>query len=409
MLEHRVDKDDDMANISVNRLDITPVGMQNTEYVERKGIGHPDSLIDGIVDATSVALSKRYIEEFGTILHHNVDKGLVIGGAARVGFGHGAITKRIEVIVTGRAARGTSGRKIDVDEIAKETAAKYLKDNTRFLNIDDEVRIESRIADGSSDLTSIFGRGTGVPLANDTSFGIGFAPFTDTERLVLETEHFLNSKDYKKRMPMVGEDVKVMGMRESGSISLTVAIAFVAQHVKDINAYREYKIKIAQDIVKNARKITQKKVNVHINTGDPEEGGDVYITKTGLSCESGDDGSVGRGNRVNGLITPFRHMSLEAAAGKNPVSHIGKIYNILATQLAQQVAQEYSEIKECDVAVLSQIGKPISEPHNLNMNIITGRSDFEKLSSKARYVAEGYLENIGEFTHNIALGKYGTF
>ena len=398
-----------MANISVNRLDIAPLSLQNTEYVERKGLGHPDSLIDGIVDATSIALSKRYIEEFGTILHHNVDKGLVIGGAARVGFGHGAITKRIEVIVTGRAARGTSGRKIDVNEIAKDTAAKYLKDNTRFLNVDDEVFIQSKIADGSADLTHIFGRGNGVPLANDTSFGIGFAPFTDTERLVLATERYLNSREYKKRMPMAGEDIKVMGMREKDSISLTVAIAFVAQHVKDINAYNEYKEKIAQDIVKNARKTTGKRVRVHINTGDPEGDGEVYITKTGLSCESGDDGSVGRGNRVNGLITPFRHMSLEAAAGKNPVSHIGKIYNILATQLAQQITNEYPAIKECDVAVLSQIGKPISEPHNLNLNIIAGKSDFEKLNGNAKYIAQGYLENIGELARNIALGKYGTF
>ncbi|MCL5428054.1 MAG: methionine adenosyltransferase [Candidatus Marsarchaeota archaeon] len=398
-----------MANISISRLDVTPVSMQNTEYVERKGLGHPDSLIDGIVDATSVELSRRYLEEFGTILHHNVDKGLIIGGASRVGFGRGAVTKRIEVIVAGRAARGTSNNEIDVNELARETAAKYLKGNTRFLNVDDEVLIQSKIADGSADLTGIFGRGNGVPLANDTSFGIGFAPFTDTERLVLATEHYLNSREYKRRMPMVGEDVKVMGMRDKDSISLTVAIAFVAQHVKDIGAYREYKARIAQDIIKNARKITEKRVAVHINTGDPEGGGDVYLTKTGLSCEAGDDGSVGRGNRVNGLITPFRHMSLEAAAGKNPISHIGKIYNILATQLAQQVTGEYPAIKECDVAVLSQIGKPISEPHNLNLNIISGKSDFEKLSGKARYMVQGYLENIGELTRNIALGKYPTF
>lgn len=400
-----------MANISVNRMDFTPVSEQNTEYVERKGIGHPDSLIDGIVDETSHELSRQYLNEFGTILHHNVDKGLIIGGASRVGFGHGAITKKIEIIVTGRATEGVGDRTVDIDHIAKDVTAKYLKAHTRFLNIEDEVSIHSKIARGSVDLTNIFQRAKGsVPLANDTSFGIGFAPFSTTEQLVLETERYLNSKEYKKKMPAVGEDIKVMGMRDRNAITLTVAIAFVAKWVPNIAAYKEYKEKITADIKKNAKKVSGEDVQVHINTGDNEEGGDVYLTKSGLSCEAGDDGSVGRGNRVNGLITPFRHMSLEAAAGKNPVNHIGKIYNILATEMAQKIAQEYPDIKECDIAILSQIGKPISEPHNLNINLVLKKkADFEKLSPKVNYVAQGFLENIGQLTTDIALGKYKTF
>ncbi len=399
-----------MGNISVNKMDFTPVSEQNTEYVERKGIGHPDSLIDGIVDATSCELSRRYIAEFGSILHHNVDKGLIIGGASRVGFGKGAITKRIEVIVTGRATSEADGKRIDVNQVAKEVTAKYLKEHTRFLNVDDEVFIQSKIASGSLDLGNIFKRSTSVPLANDTSFGIGFAPFSVTERLVLETERFLNSKEYKHRMPSAGEDIKVMGMRDKDAITLTVAIAFVAKHVPNIEAYKENKTKIKADIKKNAKKITDREISVHINTGDDVEGGDVYLTKSGLSCEAGDDGSVGRGNRVNGLITPFRQMSLEAAAGKNPVNHIGKIYNILATEMAQSITKEYPEIKQCDVAVLSQIGKPISQPHNLNINLVLAKkADFAKLQPKVDYIAQGFLENIGQLTTDIALGKYKTF
>lgn len=400
-----------MKNISVNRLNYAAIAEQNTEFVERKGLGHPDSLIDGIVDETSHELSRRYLEEFGTILHHNVDKGLIIGGASRASFGSGAITKRIEVIVTGRATSEANGRKIDVNEIAKEVTARYLKENTRFLDIENEVLINPKIARGSADLSNIFQRAKGsVPLANDTSFGIGFAPFSDTERLVLETEHYLNSKEYKRKIPAVGEDIKVMGMRDGSKISLTVAIAFVAQHVKDIDTYKEYKERIRQDILKNAKKITGKEVTVHINTGDDEEGGDVYLTKSGLSCEAGDDGSVGRGNRVNGLITPFRHMSLEAAAGKNPVSHIGKIYNILANEMAQKITAEHPEIKECDIAILSQIGKPISQPHNLNINLILDKKEqFAKLKPKIDHTADSMLENIGELSTQIALGKYKTF
>lgn len=401
-----------MKNISVNMLNTVPVSEQNTEYVERKGIGHPDSLIDGIVDETSHALCRQYIDEFGTILHHNVDKGLIVGGASQVGFGRGDITRKIQVIITGRAMAEWDGVKIDIAKTAIDVAKDYLRRNTRFLDLDNEVVFESMIAKGSNDLAGIFERGKngGVPLANDTSFGIGFAPFTETEILALETERYLNSEDYKKLRPAVGEDIKVMGLREKDSVTLTVAIAFVAKFIGNLQAYVEYKKKVEEDVSKYAKKFTNKQVNVHVNTGDGIDGSDVYLTKSGLSCEAGDDGSVGRGNRVNGLITPFRHMSLEAAAGKNPVSHIGKIYNILATELAKDIVNQYPQIKECDIAMLSQIGKKISDPHNLNINIITDDpAGYDDLQGKVRYIADGRLENIAGFTLDVSLGKYKTF
>lgn len=399
-----------MRNISIERLDLKPISEQVTEYVERKGIGHPDSLIDGIVDETSHALCREYISACDSILHHNVDKGLIIGGAARATYGKGKITKKIEVIVTGRAISKFGGKTIDVNQIAEDVTRKYLKDNTRFLDLDNEVVIRSKIAKGSEDLTHIFGRKSDVPLANDTSFGIGFAPFSDTERLVLETERYLNSKEYKSSFPAVGEDIKVMGCRNGNAITLTVAIAFIAQLVNSKEEYIRMKERATNDILRNASKITKKEVKVEVNTGDDAEGEAPYLTKSGLSCEAGDDGSVGRGNRVNGLITPFRHMSLEAAAGKNPINHIGKIYNILATQLAEDIVRQYPQILECDIAALSQIGKRIDYPLNLNINMIVEKgANFDNIKGKSQYIADGWLENIGKFTTEIALGKYKTF
>ncbi len=398
-------------NISIGKLNGIPVASQRIEYVERKGVGHPDSLIDGIVDATSHALSKEYLEKCGAILHHNVDKGLVIGGASEAGFGHAKITKKIEVIITGRAMDRYKDVKIDVNEIAKDVALGYLKNNTRFLDVESEVSFESKIAKGSADLTALFARGDKrAPLANDTSFGIGFAPFTGIERLVLETEKYLNSGAYKESMPAVGEDVKVMGLRDGDKYVLTIAIAFVSKHTKDLDQYLGYKERVKKDVRKFAEKLVNKEVEVHINAADPDEGEDVYLTKTGLSCEAGDDGSVGRGNRVNGLITPFRPMSLEAAAGKNPVNHIGKIYNLLATEMAMDIVKQYPGIVECNIAIMSQIGKRIDEPLNLNIELETeGGSNFENAKSKAQYVAESWLDRLGEFTMDISLGKYKTF
>lgn len=400
-------------NISITRLNGIPVALQRIEYVERKGIGHPDSLIDGIVDATSQALSREYLEKCGnTILHHNVDKGLIIGGATTAGFGKATMTKKIEVIVTGRATDRYNGVKIDVNGIAKEVATKYLKENTRFLDVNNEVIFVSKIAKGSSDLTDLFARikAKDVPLANDTSFGIGFAPFTDVEKLVLETEKYLNSKRYKQLIPAVGEDIKVMGLRDGDKYVLTIAIAFVSKHTKSLDQYLGYKERVKKDVRKFAERLIGKEVEVHINSADPEDSDAVYLTKTGLSCEAGDDGSVGRGNRVNGIITPFRPMSLEAAAGKNPVNHIGKIYNLLATQIASDVVREYQGVTECNLAIMSQIGKRIDEPLNLNIELYTENgTNFDNARSKAKYVAEGWLENLGEFTLDISLGKYKTF
>jgi len=399
-----------MRQISVEEVSGDTIENKDVEFVERKGIGHPDSLIDGIVDRVSVELSKEYMKEAGIILHHNVDKGLIIGGSSNVTFGHGEITKKIEVIVTGRATEYFNGKRINVNDIAKETAAKYLKEHTRFLDVENEVAIDSKIVRGSVDLTGLFMRGNGMPLANDTSFGVGFAPFSETERLVLETEKYLNSKDYKQKMPAVGEDIKVMGLRYKNKISLTVAIAFIAEKVSNLDEYLKCKDEVSRDIIQFAKKITDKEVSVRINTGDSPERKEVYITKSGLSCESGDDGQVGRGNRVNGLITPFRHMSLEAAAGKNPVNHVGKIYNIMATEIAKDIVKNYPQVRECNVAILSEIGRRIDEPSHTSISVaVENKSEFESIKSKVHYIADSWLERIGEVTSDISLGKYNVF
>ena len=399
-----------MGNIHVEQKDRLRVDEQAVEFVERKGIGHPDSLIDGIVERVSLELIKEYIERSGYVLHHNVDKGLIIGGSSEVDFGRAVITRPIEVIVAGRAAKRFQDSDIPVDEIAIKAAGDYLKEHTRFLDLEKEVAISSKILKGSEDLNGIFSRNKDVPLANDTSFGIGFAPFTETESLTLETERFLNGKDYKGKMPMVGEDIKVMGVRENDKITLTVAIAFVAQFINNIDEYSGIKESVKNDIIGNAKKYTAKEVEVIINNGDSHEMQDVYITKSGLSCEAGDDGSVGRGNRVNGLITPFRHMSLEAAAGKNPVNHVGKIYSIVSKEIAQDIVKLYPEIKECNVAIVSQIGRRIDDPRSIYIDAIMEKGKkLDPIGTKVHDIAKETLENISYITQELGRGKYEMF
>lgn len=393
-------------NIVVTKAEYTPAPQELVELVERKGLGHPDSLIDGIVENISRELCKAYINDFGRILHHNVDKGQICGGGTHVEFGGGKFLKPIYVLLSGRATQNVDGVKIASQHIALKATKDYLQ-NIRNLDIENDVIVDSRISEGSRDLVELFLRGPRVPFSNDTSFGTGYAPLDELEKLVLESEKMLNTKDYKRSHPEIGEDIKVMGMREGDRIKLTVACAFVSKYVGNLDAYITKKQNLKKTIEEFAEKITNKPVKVLVNTADDEKGGSVYITLTGTSAEMGDDGSVGRGNRANGLITPYRSMTLEATAGKNPVNHVGKIYSVLAFQIADQIANECKDVNDVTVTLLSQIGKPINEPHVASIGIIS--DSFEKVRDRAKYIADAQLENIVELTNKIALGKISVF
>ncbi|MGB9719141.1 MAG: methionine adenosyltransferase [Candidatus Anstonellales archaeon] len=396
-----------MKNIVVSKGGYTPVPELDVEIVERKGLGHPDTLIDGIMEEISIRLCKAYLKEFGTILHHNVDKGQIVGGEAKPEFGGGKIIQPLFILLSGRASYEARGRVVPVQEIALETTKKYIKQNTRFLDPDADVEIMSKIRPGSRDLVELFLRNKGVPLANDTSFGVGYAPFSDAEKVVLAVEKYLNSKEYKKSHPEVGEDIKVMGLRENSKIKLTVAVAFIGRFIHSIDEYVRAKERVTKDILKKAKEITEMDVEVSVNTADDIKNKSVYITVTGLSAEAGDDGSVGRGNRVNGLITPFRLMTLEAAAGKNPVSHVGKIYSVLAFKIAKEINEEYPDLRDISVSLLSQIGRPINEPKMAFIELVG--DTVEPLKSKAHYITEHNFENIEQLTELIVEKKVGIF
>ncbi len=363
-------------NVRVTPLDTQPVYRQEIEIVERKGIGHPDTICDAIAERLSAELCKIYAEKFGFVLHHNVDKNLLVGGKALPKFGGGEVEEPIEIFLAGRATKEYKGVKIPVDEIAVESAKEWLRENIHAIDPDRHVKIHTHIRPGSVDLVDIYMRQLkeGLPLSNDTSFGVGFAPFDDLESVVYHVEKRLNDKSFKESHPEVGEDIKVMGVRVGEKITITIACAFVDRFVKDINDYVEKRENVRRTALEVAKKFTTREVEVNINTGDDVEGGNVYITVTGTSAEAGDDGEVGRGNRVNGLITPYRPMSLEAAAGKNPITHVGKLYNITANDIARSVVEEIPEVEEAYVYMVSQIGKPINQPLAVDVKVRAGEN-----------------------------------
>lgn len=342
------------ARISTTLVDDDPVAQGPTEFVERKGVGHPDSLCDGVAEAVSRRLSRFYRDEFGHILHHNTDKVHLGAGRSQPAFGGGTVLDPIYVLVGGRATKTVDGEPIPVDELATTAAREYLLETVPELTPEDLV-VETRIGETSADLGALFDRGD-EPLANDTSFGVGHAPGTPTERFVRTLEPRLH-----RELRAVGPDVKVMALRRGDQVAVTVAAAVVDRFVATVREYRNVVDRIENLVEEHAADTLGRPVAVTVNNADDYESESLYLTATGLSAEAGDDGAVGRGNRANGLITPHRPMSLEATAGKNPVTHVGKLYNLLALRIARRLA-DVAGATYSSVGLLSRIGEPITEP-----------------------------------------------
>jgi S-adenosylmethionine synthetase len=296
-----------------------------------------------------------------------VDKALLVGGSSKPVYNGGKIMKPIELYIAGRATTEVRGKNIPVEAIAIDTAKDWLSKNIRFLDVEKHIRIIPKIRAGSSDLVELFQRfGQGeVPLANDTSFGVGYYPYSAIEKNVLDIETLLNQKSTKEKFPFIGEDIKVMGVQNTQKTQFTIAIAIVDKFISNVEDY-VYKIESTKEFINAQFGFTNTEISM--NTADNYSAESIYLTVTGTSAEGGDDGQVGRGNRVNGLITPYRPMSLEASAGKNPVSHIGKIYNHFAFDLSRAIVErEFAE--EANVFIVSQIGKPITQPQLLNIKL----------------------------------------
>ncbi|MFZ1022939.1 MAG: methionine adenosyltransferase [Thermoplasmata archaeon] len=397
-----------VRNIHVEPLRTVPIEQQDVELVERKGLGHPDSIADGVAESVSRALCRLYLDEFGRILHHNTDETQVVGGASEPKFGGGKVTAPIYILMVGRATTEVNGEKLPYRQTAIDAARKYVGSVCDHLDAEKQVEFDCKIGQGSVDLRGVFEHAK--VLSNDTSFGVGFAPFSDTERLVLESERYLTLK-LKKKVRALGEDVKVMGYRAGEKIRLTVAAALVDSEVDDADAYQNVCTEIRERLADHASKITNREVQIDVNTADDPELGRYYLTVTGLSMEAGDDGSVGRGNRANGIITPCRPMSLEATAGKNPINHVGKIYNLLGNLIAQDIVKETGgNVQEVQVRILSQIGKPVDEPQVASLQILPSNGlKLAQVKSKAEAVANGWFDSIDTIPQKLLTGKLSVF
>jgi S-adenosylmethionine synthetase len=397
-----------MFRLALSTLEIEDA----VEIVERKGAGHPDSICDALAEALSRNLCAEYHRRFGSILHHNVDKALLCGGRARAAFGGGEVTTPIRIYLAGRAVTEVGSERVPLQEIAVDGSRRWLKANLHALDAKHHVRIETMVQQGSDDLQSLFARRdrNAGPLANDTSFGVGHAPLSALERLVLTIERQLHERNRDRVRPAWGEDTKIMAVRQADRLYLTVACAMIGRHMRNCEDYRQEKAALADWVLEIAATHGFSYADVRINAADDMDLGSIYLTVTGTSAEAGDDGQVGRGNRVNGLITPGRPMSLEAAAGKNPVNHVGKIYNVLANDIAQTLVASMPEVSGAQCLIVSRIGAPVSQPALTHIKL--GTHDGTPLGNLNRQVEElvaSRLERIPELINGFIAGAIDVF
>jgi len=393
------------------------------EFVERKGKAHPDTLSDALAEELSRVYSNYTLSNFGAILHHNFDKVGLLGGQSSVKFGEGYLTQPIRVLINGRASVRFAGKKIPVKNMLEKTARDFLMKHFPKINREKDIEIHYNLSNASSpgkvdenaskegtrkywfeprglhDLRELRHLGS-----NDTSLGCSFAPLSKTENLVLQIENYLNSSEYKKNNPWIGGDIKIMASRIGNDIDITICIPQIADFVPNVQSYRENMEKARKDIMNLVKKLVPKmKVSLSLNTRDDFEACELYLTAIGSSIESGDEGLVGRGNRINGLITPCNPMCMEGACGKNPVYHVGKIYNLAADRIAKRIHEMTGS--KVEVYLISQSGRTLIDPWKTVVVLKKNGVD----SDKVLKLVQEELKRIPSITDSVIKGEVGLF
>ncbi len=382
----------------MDHLSVTtrPPFAPHIEFVERKGVGHPDTICDALAEGLARELATEYLAHTGEVQHFNVDKAILAAGSVDIDFGGGRHVKPSRLVLVGKADMTTAWGP-DPDELAKEY-------KERLLGIlpdadPDAFSVELWLNQSAVDLAAVVkaGHGTNAPLANDTSFAAVSLPRSPLETAVHDLEAYLNSDRYRARVP-IGRDIKIMGSRIGDGVTITIAVPVLARDVGSAHEYDAVIEQVKEDAFAFVSEIVRHPVTIQVNQADQD--GSAYLTLSGTSAEAGDDGQVGRGNRFGGLITPYRPMSLEAAAGKNPAAHVGKTYHAIGQDIATRLLAE-TAATEATVRLLSAIGHPVTEPQVAHVEIVGDVPD----SSVAAIVAECFDDWKGVRDRLIA-GEY---
>lgn len=399
------------------------INQQPFEVVETKGKGHPDNICDTLAEKISSNYSKYCIDKYGVILRHMIDKLSVLGGGSKVRFGKGEMIAPIKILVNGRFTDRYQNDKIDYMKIVNGTIIDYfnelfpLLDTSLFLEIidnthhnegpgvvyneDDTTKNERKRFFEVTDEKDVL-RHNNHFRCNDTSTTVSYYPMSNLEKLVLEIEKTLNSNQYKEEHPWVGNDIKVMGIRKDKKVEITSCVPLIAVYVKDLRDYKDKLMNIKEDIRLIAKHhFPDSQCDIYLNTRDNYEKNDLYLTAIGSAIESGDEGAVGRGNRSRGVIPFSRSFSMEAACGKNPVYHTGKLFSAIGDLISKKIYDNFNI--ENVVYCTSKMGDEIDNPWNISVELNTNVS--AKIKREISNIVKSEIKNHTQITNALINGE----
>lgn len=395
------------VTLVIEALRQSPVAARRVEMVERKGLGHPDTICDSLVEAIAVALNRLYRERAGTILHYNIDKALLVAGQCAKGFGWGEVTHPMTLVVGDRATLTVDGTALPVERTMGEAVDAWVGAHLPRVRPGKDLQVRSMLAAGSAELRAIFQASEGPVASNDTSGASGWAPLSPAEQLVLHIERFLNGAEFKVRFPDTGQDVKVFGVREDAHLTLTIAMPLVCTDIASEAAYFARKDEILGALAtrfRDAPFALEWRLNNLDRRGRGADG--TYLTVTGTSAEDADSGQVGRGNGVAGLIAHARPASSEAAAGKNAVAHAGKVYSIFSHHLARRVHARCPALPEVYVHLMARIGEPVDRPWAAVQVILPPGMTLADVEPVIREIMETEIARLPAFREDLSRGAW---
>jgi len=391
----------------------------DSEKVERKGIGHPDTLADALATEISREYCRYTVANFGAILNHNFDKVGFMGGRSRVEMGGGHMVSPIRVLLNGRGSTSFGGHEIPIRDIMTETTRRLMKERFPNLDVDRDLRfiyeVENEstsgevmnVQDGSIRPFWYKPRNFGDIeylndyVANDMSTGTAHWPLSTTGQVVLSLERRLSSPDFKSDKPWLGNDIKLTAARHGRTLDLSIVVPQISPYVESVEQYTRNLDLIREEIMRHVSdQQPELDLNLCLNSRDrltpPLE---LYLTYIGSCVEMGDEGFVGRGNRSQGVIDMTRPYSMEAPAGKNPAYSIGFVY----TEEAQRIARRlYENIGvPVEVSLTSQNARKLPDPWDVTVTSMGRGIDRET----AQGIIHDELDRIPEITIDFLEGR----
>ncbi|MGG0256891.1 methionine adenosyltransferase [Bacillus toyonensis] len=380
-------------SITVNKNLITPDKLEY-EIVERKGLGHPDTLTDGIAETAEIEYCKYCIDKFGYIPHHNFDKVMILGGNCVQEYGGSTFSDPIKVIFMGRGSKNFGNEIIPLEDIQIKAAKAYLSRVLPHLDVDSKLTIEFHSMTSSystrpywfsprdeNDLPEYNGDG---PTANDTATMISYWPLTMSEKLALDIEGYFYKNDTNglpyPRFKEFGCDIKVMVVRDGDVIVATVTVPQITSMTKSADQYFSRESKLRDNLTKYINSLYQdENVNLIINNQTLGDNPRPYLVTAGSCTDFGEEGAVGRGNKNHGIISSFRPNTMEAPHGKNSTYFVGKVLGYQTDVIAKKIYNTTGS--PCQVILRANIGDKLYAPSKI-------------IVSTANKVNEGIVQNI---------------